>query len=156
MKINPHQLESELLAGCISDKTELLDLFNISTSPAVELLITRLQKHHNISTLSLNNINLNILKISPGLLASSLAWIPRIGLSGCFPDDQGIMNTIIREIILQKKVKSLALSLNNLSSVDPSILGQLVTAIKHVDLSHSYLTTHQITEILHLSHILLT
>ena len=155
MRINFHQLESGLLAGCISDKTELLDLFNTSifgveviSSPAVDLLITRLQNPHNMSTLCLNNINLNILKTSPGILASSLAGIPRIGLSGCFPSDQGIINTILKEIILQKRVKSLDLSLNNLSSVEPSILGQLVIAIKHVDLSQTCLTIQQITDIL--------
>ena len=142
-------LEGNKFGECISKNTEVVDLSNTQISEAaLESLMTKIMQFQCMKSLCLSNINLGIFKSNSRMLTSSLASIPQIKLSGCFADQQELVETILEEIKIRKKVTKLDISLNNMSSINENLLIETFSSMKKLDLSQTSLTKDQTSALL--------
>ena len=131
--------ESSLLADCISSHIEYLDLSSslISSESKLAMLAKLKLGFHKIKTLCLNNVNLCFPNYQIKLLAESLSSVPELELSGCFLDDHNIVEALLLEIIVQRKVKKLDISRNIIRNIDQSILIDAFSPMTAVNLSQT-------------------
>jgi len=142
-------VSGDVLAACISKNIKCLDLTNTWISDtAVEAVMTNLlQESHCLDTLCLNNIRLEKILWNPEW-TTIMASNSILQLRECLPKDRGILETLLRQILLQKKVKRIDLGLINMSSVDQSLMLQSLAGMKYIDLSGTSLTNDQIQTLL--------
>jgi len=158
LRFSLDDMVGDLLAACISQHTEYLDLSNTKISEAgLKALINRLAKDpHSIKSLSLNNIPLSSFWSNSDTLALSLSHIPKLELAGALrcitrqevSRNNDIIRNIVQEIKAKKKVKSIDLSLNNMSEIHQSLLVEAFSNLKNIDLSQTSLTKDQSTALL--------
>ena len=158
LKFSLEEIESDLLASCISRHTESVDLSNTKLSSEVlGTLITRLvQQPHSISCLCLKNIHLSSFRCRSGLLAMALSVIPKLELSGCFytrnreeiAANNDIIKMILQVIKVKRIVKSIDMSFNNMSIIDPNLLVEAFSGMKIIDISQTSLSEDQIKTLL--------
>jgi len=89
----------------------------------------------------------NLFNVEAGLLGRVLTGLEVVGLRGSFLSPEQI-NAIIEDIRKEtSKIKKLDLERNDLSEVDPEVLGESMSILEDVDLTETKLSTLHLTKI---------
>jgi uncharacterized protein YjbI with pentapeptide repeats len=133
-------VEPGLLARAVSGlETAGFNDLSLDSLQAEAILEDVVKSKTGLINLTIRNIDISL--VDPSLLATAVTMLVKVALVPSLTINQA--NAIFTAISCHCRLKSLDISGANLSSVDPDLMGQVVSKLGEANLSCTRLTNHQ-------------